>query len=145
MNAVETVCAAALIATLGVSAPRPDGAPWSAHDVATLRQRLDAALTDSALRGAHVGFIAIDTVHSTTLYEHDANDEMRAAPNFKLLVGSAALRDLGPNFHFVTTIEADAAPVDGRIDGNLYLRGGGDAHLSVADLHERRRSCSVTA
>src|SRR5580692_1594831 len=125
-----------LAATLGISAPQPGGVPWSTYDVATMRAQLDTTMNDPALRGAHVGFIVVDTVRGTLLYEHNAGDEMRGASNFKLLVGSVALRDLGSDFHFVTTLQADAAPVDGRIDGNIYLRGGGDAHLSVANLQD---------
>jgi serine-type D-Ala-D-Ala carboxypeptidase/endopeptidase (penicillin-binding protein 4) len=130
----RSIAAVALAATLGISAPQAGGGAWTPAEIAALRVQLDAALGDPYLQGAHIGFIAIDTVRGTTLYEHNADDEMRAASNFKLLVGSAALRDLGPNFHFVTTLQADAPPVGGHIDGNIYLRGGGDAHLSVADL-----------
>jgi D-alanyl-D-alanine carboxypeptidase/D-alanyl-D-alanine-endopeptidase (penicillin-binding protein 4) len=132
----RAMSAVALAATLGMSAPQAGGLAWSGGEIAALHAQLDAALGDPYLRGAHVGFIAIDTARGTTLYEHGADDEMRGASNFKLLVGSAALRVLGPNFHFVTTVQADAAPVNGRIAGNVYLRGGGDAHLSGADLQD---------
>lgn len=136
MKVARWAGAAALAATLGISAPQAGGVPWSADEIAALRVQLAAALNDPELRGARVGFVAVDTVRNTTLYEHDADGEMRAASNFKLLVGSAALGVLGPAFHFVTSLQADAAPVDRRVAGNLYLRGGGDAHLSVADLHD---------
>ena len=132
----RSLCAAALAATLGIAAPHNGGVPWSAAEIAALRVQLDAALRNPDLRGAHVGFVAVDTVRGTVLYEHNADDEMRGASTFKLLVGSAALQRLGPNFHFDTRLQADAAPVDGRITGNLYLRGGGDAHLSPGDLQD---------
>lgn len=135
MSAWRTFCAIALIVTLGaLTDPQPGGAPWSDAQIAGLKQRIDAALAAPALQGAHVGFFAIDTVRGTVLYAHDADDEFQPASNFKLLVGSAAVQYLGPNFRFTTTLSSDAPPKDGVVSGNLYLRGGGDAHLSVADL-----------
>ena len=62
------------------------------------------------------------------------------ASNFKLLVGSAALSQLGPSFTYVTAVGSDAAPRDGAIAGNLYLHGGGDALLGADDL----RSAAAT-
>ncbi len=46
----------------------------------------------------------------------------------KLLVGGAAIEVLGADFQF-TTSAAAPAPVDGVVDGNLYLVGGGDPSL----------------
>ncbi|MBV8529895.1 MAG: D-alanyl-D-alanine carboxypeptidase/D-alanyl-D-alanine-endopeptidase, partial [Candidatus Eremiobacteraeota bacterium] len=60
------------------------------------------------------------------LYARNADDEFMPASNFKLLVGSAALRSLGLGFTFKTTVSTDGT--------NLYLKGGGDAHLTARDL-----------
>ena len=69
------------------------------------------------------------------MYARNAGDEFAAASNFKLLVGSVALANLGVSFRFVTTVSSDAAAKDGVIVGNLYLRGAGDAQLRASDLH----------
>jgi D-alanyl-D-alanine carboxypeptidase/D-alanyl-D-alanine-endopeptidase (penicillin-binding protein 4) len=53
------------------------------------------------------------------------------ASNQKLLTTYAALLSLGEDFHFRTRIAVDAAPVDGVVEGNLYLIGGGDPFLST--------------
>ncbi len=87
------------------------------------------------LRGAQVGFIAIDTQRGTLLYSRNADQEFMPASNFKLLVGSAALARLGVNFAYITTVLVDTPPEDGVEHGNIYLRGGGDALLSAADLN----------
>src|SRR3984957_4252273 len=110
------------------------GSPWSQAEIGALHAALDRVLSAPALRGAHVGCLAIDTERGTELYSRNADDEFRPASNFKLLVGSAALRYLGPNFRFATTVTADAPPAGATIAGNLYLRGGGDAHLAASDL-----------
>ncbi|HEY2476704.1 MAG TPA: D-alanyl-D-alanine carboxypeptidase/D-alanyl-D-alanine-endopeptidase, partial [Candidatus Cybelea sp.] len=110
------------------------GSPWSATDITALHAALDRALSAPALRGAHVGFLAIDTERGTELYARNADDEFRPASAFKLLVGSAALRHLAPNFSFATTVTADAPAAGPAIPGSVYLRGGGDAHLTAPDL-----------
>ena len=130
------LCAIALLVTLGAaSEPHPGGAPWTDAQIARVRESVDAALEAPALRGAYVGLLAIDTVRGTMLYSRNADDAFTPGSTFKLLVGSAALQNLGPDFRFVTTLASDAPPKDGVLSGNLYLHGGGNAHLSAADLH----------
>ncbi len=122
--------------TASPAPPTAGGTPWSAAEIAALHRAIGAALHDPALRGAHVGIVAIDTARGTPLYAHDADDEFIPASNFKLIVGSAALATLGPSFTYETTVSADAAPVDGTVQGNIYLRGGGDALLTENDLRD---------
>ncbi|HEY9085621.1 MAG TPA: D-alanyl-D-alanine carboxypeptidase/D-alanyl-D-alanine-endopeptidase [Candidatus Tyrphobacter sp.] len=112
----------------------PDGAPWTTAQIARLRHGIDALLRAPTLRGAQIGFLAIDATRAIVLYSRNADEEFMPASNFKLLAGSAALRRLGINFAYVTTVLADAAPSGGVLDGNLYLRGGGDSLLGAADL-----------
>ncbi len=129
----------ACITLLGAEfSPRlaPGGAPWTVREISTLRLTIDHLLSAPALHGAQVALLAIDTQRSTLLYSRNADEEFMPASNFKLLVGSTALRRLGLNFSYVTTVAADAPPVGGVESGNLYLRGGGDALLSVADLQQ---------
>lgn len=52
------------------------------------------------------------------------------ASNQKLLVAAVALERLGEEFTYTTTVEAAAAPVEGLVDGDLFLVGGGDPLLS---------------
>jgi D-alanyl-D-alanine carboxypeptidase/D-alanyl-D-alanine-endopeptidase (penicillin-binding protein 4) len=52
------------------------------------------------------------------------------ASNQKLLVAAVALEKLGEDFRYTTTVEAAAAPIDGVVDGDLLLVGGGDPLLS---------------
>ncbi|MBV8638276.1 MAG: D-alanyl-D-alanine carboxypeptidase/D-alanyl-D-alanine-endopeptidase [Candidatus Eremiobacteraeota bacterium] len=125
-------CVALIAAT---PRPLPGGLPWTKTQLAQLQHTIGTLLKEPALRGAQVGFIAADTTRGTLLYSRNADQEFMPASNFKLLVGSAALHVLGPNFSYVTSVLADRAPADGVIAGNLYLRGGGDALLSAADLN----------
>ncbi|HEY1882798.1 MAG TPA: D-alanyl-D-alanine carboxypeptidase/D-alanyl-D-alanine-endopeptidase [Candidatus Cybelea sp.] len=130
-----------LVATIGAllllgvtPAPFAGESPWSDAQIASLGARLDRALRAPALRGAHVGLLAADAQRGTELYTHDADGEFAPASAFKLLVGSAALRYLGASFTFVTTVSSDTAIAGATLPGNLYLHGGGDAHLTASDL-----------
>lgn len=123
------------LALLGATpAPLAEGSPWGSAQIAALDARLDRLMRAPALRGAHVGLVAVDTQRGGELYAHDAGDEFAPASSFKLLAGSVALRYLGTSFTFVTTVSADSAVAGGTLPGNLYLHGGGDAQLSAGDL-----------
>jgi D-alanyl-D-alanine carboxypeptidase/D-alanyl-D-alanine-endopeptidase (penicillin-binding protein 4) len=51
----------------------------------------------------------------------------------KLLVGGTAIEVLGPEYRFTTSVAAPA-PIDGVIDGDLVVLGGGDPLLVSADF-----------
>jgi serine-type D-Ala-D-Ala carboxypeptidase/endopeptidase (penicillin-binding protein 4) len=55
------------------------------------------------------------------------------ASNQKLLVATAALSILGPEYTFSTSVAVPAA-VDGVIEGDIYLIGGGDPLLTSSDF-----------
>jgi D-alanyl-D-alanine carboxypeptidase/D-alanyl-D-alanine-endopeptidase (penicillin-binding protein 4) len=116
--------------------PAPGGVPWTAAEIAQLRKQIAQTLNAPTLRGAEIGLIAIDTVRSTPILSENPDQDFMPASNFKLLVGSASLQRLGTNFDFVTSVAADAAPQAGVIHGNIYLHGGGDAHLTAKDLDD---------
>lgn len=59
------------------------------------------------------------------------------ASNQKLFTTYAALELLGPDFRFVTSVRADQAPVDGVVNGNLYLIGDGDPYLTTDNWWEQ--------
>lgn len=116
--------------------PAPGGKPWTHSQIAALQHKIDALLKAPTLRGAQIGFYAIDTDRHTVLYSRNTDEEFMPASNFKLLVGSAVVAKLGTSFSYATRITSDAPPVDGVIHGNVYLRGGGDALLRADDLND---------
>ena len=91
--------------SLGADVPKPavTGAPWTEAEIGSLGANVDIALASGkALRGAHVGIYAIDARDGRVLYERNQDDAFQPASTFKLLVGSAALDKLGPDFRFRT-------------------------------------------
>jgi len=61
----------------------------------------------------------------------NASRPMNPASVMKLVTTYAALEKLGPAYTWKTALWADAAPRDGRLDGNLYLQGSGDPALTL--------------
>lgn len=89
---------------------------------------LNALFSAPTLAGAHVGALVVDAGSGRVLYARDADDAFVPASTMKLIVGSAALDDLGPAFTFVTTVATDGS--------TLYVRGGGDVLLQEAQINE---------
>ena len=63
------------------------------------------------------------------LVEHHADRARVPASLMKLVTTLAGLELLGPGFRWTTRVYADGAIEEGRLDGDLYLRGGGDPWL----------------
>lgn len=123
---------------LGADVPKPQasGTPWTDAEISSLAANLDAMLAGAqTVRGAHVGILAVDARDGRVLYARNADDAFQPASTLKLVVGSAALDALGPDWRARTTLGA-RGEVDpqGRLDGALVLRGGGDPLLRASDL-----------
>jgi D-alanyl-D-alanine carboxypeptidase/D-alanyl-D-alanine-endopeptidase (penicillin-binding protein 4) len=122
---------------LGANFPHPSatGAPWSRAARAHLARAIDALLAGApALRGAHVGFYALDTVHGDILYTRAPDDAFVPASTLKLITGSYALARLGPAFQFQTTAYVD------RHTGTLTVRGSGDPLIDGEILMQLARA-----
>ena len=65
------------------------------------------------------------------LIRHNAQQAMNPASAMKLVTTYAALELLGPAYTWKTSALADATPINGLLEGNLYLRGSGDPRLAL--------------
>jgi serine-type D-Ala-D-Ala carboxypeptidase/endopeptidase (penicillin-binding protein 4) len=107
--------------------------PWTPAQINKLRANVDRMLNAAkTLRGAHVGFLAVDTRSGRILYQHRADDAFMPASTLKVITGSTALATLGANFAFTTQV---ATLADGT-STKLVLIGGGDPLLNAHDLDE---------
>ena len=115
--------------------PSIAGDAWTSEEVAKLDPDLDALIAGATgLRGTHIGVFAVDTRTGATLYAHAVDDAFAPASTLKLLVGSAALEKLGPNYRFTTSAYATGPVTGGVLQGRLVVRGGGDPTLTRRDL-----------
>jgi D-alanyl-D-alanine carboxypeptidase/D-alanyl-D-alanine-endopeptidase (penicillin-binding protein 4) len=116
-------CLAALVAALLAPA-----AP-AAGRAATVRA-LDREMNRA---GAGSGAFVVDLDSGATLYARAADLPRVPASVNKLYTTSAALLRYGPEGQLTTEVLADVGPNDaGVVQGNLYLRGGGDPEFGRA-------------
>ncbi|HEX3540527.1 MAG TPA: D-alanyl-D-alanine carboxypeptidase [Acidimicrobiales bacterium] len=107
--------------------PPPPTTPTTLSPLATLTTGLDTALagTNSCLTVTDGG--------GRVLYQHQGDTPLTPASTQKLLVASAALTTLGPNYRFVTKVVAPTPPVAGQVPA-LWLVGGGDPLLASPEF-----------
>lgn len=132
----------ALAAALGLctfSAPAT-GAPPTAEPApapASLTEALDALLQHKILARARVSILVVDLQTGARLYEKNPDLGLNPASNVKLVTTAAALALLGPEHRYVTRVYVDKGALKGRVvDGDLYLKGGGDPSLVTGDLYQ---------
>lgn len=124
---------------------RADAAPATAEAVPavpavvyppTLEGQIDQALAQPFLATAQVGIQAVDLASGETLYHRNEATALNPASNVKLVTTAAALGLLGPAHRYSTRLYHDKdALKGGAIEGDLYLRGGGDPALVTEDLY----------
>lgn len=106
----------------------------AAQPVDVSRARMDAILAEMAadpeLAGAAVGYCVLDESGKVLLSSPLAQTAMPPASALKPMTSAAALQLLGPDFKFETQVLASSSPgPDGRLEGDLLLRGAGDPTL----------------
>ncbi|WP_242463304.1 D-alanyl-D-alanine carboxypeptidase/D-alanyl-D-alanine-endopeptidase [Rhodocyclus tenuis] len=91
---------------------------------------VSAALREAGIAPRNVAIVVQAVDAPQPLLTHNARLPMNPASTMKLVTTYAGLELLGPAFTWKTEALADAPPANGRIAGNLYLRGSGDPRLS---------------
>ena len=75
------------------------------------------------------GAILFDLSNGTLLDAHARHISLPPASTIKIITGAWALETLGPRHRFETRLLATGPVVDGRVQGDLILQGGGDPAL----------------
>jgi D-alanyl-D-alanine carboxypeptidase/D-alanyl-D-alanine-endopeptidase (penicillin-binding protein 4) len=92
---------------------------------------VDGALRKAGISVQNVSVLVQGVREAQPLVSHNARAPMNPASVMKLLTAYAALEILGPAHTWKTEALSDRSPVDGRLPGNLYLRGSGDPRLAL--------------
>jgi len=119
-------------APMPAAPPPPSAAQERASMLAALRTGIDSMVANPEFRNAHWGILIVDPERADTLYSHDAGKLFMPASNMKIVTGSVALAQLGPDFRFRTTLVARGPVCDGLLDGDLAVNGRGDPTVSGA-------------
>lgn len=102
---------------------------------ASFETDVEQILQRPAFENATVGVEVRSLKTGETIFSSDAHRSLVPASNQKLLTSALALRTLGADFRYNTTVLATAEPDgDGTLDGDIWLRGSGDPSLSSARL-----------
>ncbi|HET7187183.1 MAG TPA: D-alanyl-D-alanine carboxypeptidase/D-alanyl-D-alanine-endopeptidase [Gemmatimonadaceae bacterium] len=128
----------ALLASLSACAsmsPSVTAAPAASADVRmALRQFVDSLVGAPEFRSMHWGVLIVDPGRGETLYSRNADKLFMPASNMKLLTGTTALTQLGPDYRWPTTVWARGPVRDGVLEGDLVVKGQGDPSIS-AHMH----------
>lgn len=81
------------------------------------------------LRGASIGFCAIDATSGETIASHQSELNLTPASVLKLVTTAAALDILGADYRFITQFLLDTTKVGSQTHQRLIIRAGGDPTL----------------
>lgn len=96
---------------------------------------LDGLVNNSLLQNANISLLVRDVATNTTVCEYHSKNSVVPASTMKLVTTATALELLGADFRFQTKLEMDGkVSADGVLNGNLYIRGGGDPTLGSEKL-----------
>ena len=98
---------------------------WHSVTAQSIQETIEAILNDPALSESIVGICA-RTGDGNTLADIDADNMILPASNMKLISTGTALHRLGPEHQLTTRIGHDGKIINGVLNGNLYIIGGGD-------------------
>ncbi len=94
-----------------------------------VRDKIAAALNAEDLDGADVGFIVTDVETGAVLAESGADLLINPASNDKMITSAAALSTLKPEYRFKTEYFVQGSLKEGRLNGNLIVKGYGDPSI----------------
>lgn len=93
-----------------------------------------AALAQAGIPESQVGAYVYDLTTERPILEVGADRPLNPASLMKLVTTFAALEILGPSHTWKTEAWLDGSLVDGRLDGNLVLKGYGDPKFNLESL-----------
>lgn len=100
----------------------------------TLRTDIEMMLQDKSLAGVQLGLSVTRCRSGEVIFDRDGHVGMNPASNLKILTSIAALELLGPAFSFRTRFMSSGEIKDGTLQGDLYLRGGGNPVWPYEDV-----------
>lgn len=95
---------------------------------------LNRLLARSGFAVEDVGYVLFDPVNGGVIAAHQPDLPHIPASTTKIVTLIAALKILGENYRFETSVSTTGEITDGALHGNVYLRGGGDPTLTTDDL-----------
>lgn len=101
-----------------------------------INKAINNFVNDVDLANASIGISVIDAQNGSLIASYNPNLSLVPASSMKIVTTSAGLGMLGTGYVFKTELQYDGNfnAKSGILDGNLYIRGGGDPSLGSDDL-----------
>lgn len=99
---------------------------------------IDRILDDPLMANAWWGAMAVDIASGDVLFSRNTRRSFMPASVTKLFTTAAALDRLGPDATHQTEVFIDGPVVDGRLHGNLIVRGSGDPAIGGETDQDRK-------
>lgn len=104
--------------------------PSSEKFQAEVGKRIDSLLSLPELAGVNAGVAVYSLAGKQLVYEHNSNKLFIPASNLKLVTAAAGLHYLGENFRFKTEFYYTGSVKNGKLEGDLIIKGYGDPTIS---------------
>ncbi|SDT94810.1 D-alanyl-D-alanine carboxypeptidase / D-alanyl-D-alanine-endopeptidase (penicillin-binding protein 4) [Pseudomonas pohangensis] len=112
----------------------PLSIPAVAAVSSSIPTQVQKALTANKIGRDSLGVMLVPLTGSGTTTAINADKPMNPASTMKLVTSWAALELLGPTYTWKTAFYSDGVLRNGVLNGNLYLKGGGDPKLNLEKL-----------
>lgn len=106
-------------------------ATWAEADTSSVPQSVTTALEAAGIAQEGVGIFVHDLNNDRTILSAGADLALNPASVIKLVTTFAALELLGPAYTWKTEAYLEGTLADGRLEGNLVLKGYGDPDLTL--------------
>lgn len=94
-----------------------------------LDQAIATFVKKSGFEHASISIHVVDLADNSTVAEHNSKISLTTASTAKLFSTATALDLLGPSYKATTRLYIDGEIEEGVLNGNLWIRGGGDPSL----------------
>jgi len=138
MRGVWAILVLAVLGT-GVWAGPPDVSLRPQYRPGTVLPDGADALLKRYDQPGELGFVVYDLTAGAVIEQRSADDSYAPASVTKAITGLYALSHLGQDFRYTTQVVATGPIVDGTVQGDLILVGGGDPVLDTDDLLDLAR------
>jgi len=99
---------------------------------------VDDFINNPLMQNANISLLVKDLATNRTICQFRPNSSSTPASTMKLVTTATAMELLGPKFCFQTKLEIDGTlSSNGTLNGNLYIRGGGDPTLGSEHLGDK--------
>ena len=88
--------------------------------------KMDNVARKTGIKKGNIGIEIYNLTDKKPLYSLNADKLFSIASVNKLFVTAAALKYLGQDYRFKTTVYSELPDATGIINGDLYIKGGGD-------------------